>query len=212
MKLRTLDQVTTAIDDDLAWRKRELTTAKFLWEGAREKERDVALRAAAVLAYAHWEGFVKEAARVFLNFVQFQGLDYCDLQPGVIALTLRSQLKIAEDASRVAVHTSVVAFLVSDLKRAAEIPWDTACSDIGNMTFQAFEDIARMLGIDCSRYATKARLIDERLVRTRHLIAHGKRVPVTETEAAEIHGLAVSLIEDFRVDSENALALASYRR
>ena len=80
------------MDDELAWRKRELTTLKHMVERARSHEKVFLLRAAVCVLYAHWEGFVKAAATSYASFVDAQGLRYRDLAPNFVALGLRAEI------------------------------------------------------------------------------------------------------------------------
>lgn len=78
MKIRTESQLSDAIDNDLIWRKKELTQLKFLLEsvaGRGDRESTV-LRGAVTLVYAHWEGFVKLAGLSYLEYVSGQRLRF----------------------------------------------------------------------------------------------------------------------------------------
>ena len=66
MRIRSLDELNRFLDNDLAWRKKELTTINFMVSRSREHERGILLRAAICVLYAHWEGFIRNAATSYI--------------------------------------------------------------------------------------------------------------------------------------------------
>jgi hypothetical protein len=94
MTIRTFEQLNTALSEELAWRKRELTGLKFLVEKPpRGGSQTILLRAAIALLYAHWEGFIKAASNAYLEFVSFQRLKNSQLAKNFLALSVRSVLR-----------------------------------------------------------------------------------------------------------------------
>ena len=71
MSLRTIEQLSDHISNDLAWRKKELSEIKALIETRRfSSQRHRALvRSGILILYAHWEGFIKSASRYYLEYV-----------------------------------------------------------------------------------------------------------------------------------------------
>jgi len=60
MSIRTLEQLTDHLANDLAWRKRELSEVKGLVEAknASDQRHRALLRSGVCILYSHWEGFV----------------------------------------------------------------------------------------------------------------------------------------------------------
>src|SRR5690606_30193343 len=74
MKVRTLEMFCDFLDEELAWRKKELSVLKNLVErdlGTFSHNKALA-RCGVALLYAHWEGFVRIAGTSFLEFVLMQ--------------------------------------------------------------------------------------------------------------------------------------------
>ena len=67
MKLRTVENLIDFLNEDIAWRKKELSSLKNNILQANVKLRLTAIRAGVVLLYAHWEGFIKRSAEAYLN-------------------------------------------------------------------------------------------------------------------------------------------------
>ena len=74
-----------------------------------------------------------------------------------------------------------------------------------------FRDIVLMLGLDYSRFATKAVILDERLVDNRNSIAHGKYLVVQFDEYIDLHDEILGIMSDFYNQIDNAALLGSYR-
>ena len=137
MRIRSLDQLIQALDDDLVWRKRELTTVNFMLANPRTHQRSPLMRAAICLLYAHWEGFVKTAATSYVSFIATRGLRYRDLTPNFVALGLRTEIREAGQSNRPMNHTAIVARLMSDLKMSDSVK----CSNLNS-------EIDWLLGLD----------------------------------------------------------------
>ncbi|PLS84135.1 MAG: hypothetical protein CYG60_19545 [Actinobacteria bacterium] len=200
------------LDAELSWRRRELTNMRFLALGGRRHEQEVLLRAGVCLMYAHWEGFVKDAATCYVNYVALKGLKYRDLSPSMVALGLRGKLRAAEETNRVTVHTEVTNFLLSDMHENAKLPWADAVTTRDNLNSEVLREILHLLDLDHQPYETKRVLLDQRLLRKRNEIAHGEHSPVSRTDYDELHAEVLDLLDRFRDDVENAAQLKRFQR
>lgn len=93
MKVRSLDELDSKLDGDLSWRRREFTTLKFMIGSARAHEKQVLLRAAITLLYAHWEGHIKHCALTYLIYLKSIGVRYCDMTDNFLQLSLSERFK-----------------------------------------------------------------------------------------------------------------------
>lgn len=212
MKIRSVTELVDFLNEELSWRKRELTTMKFLISSSRDHEREVMLRAGLCIIYAHWEGFVKSAATSYVNYVALKGLRYCDLSPSMVALGLRTKLRAAEATNRVTVHAEVTGFLLSNMRENANLPWADAVSARDNLNSGVLQEILHLLDLDYRPYETKKVLLDERLLHNRNKISHGERLHVTSTDYDELHSEVLNLLDMFRDDVENAALIRRFRR
>jgi len=212
VKIRSASQLSDLLDEEIGWRKKELTTVNFMIARRREHERRALLRSAICALYAHWEGFVKAAATAYVCLVATQGLTYADLTSNFIALGLRSRIKAAALAKKVAPYAELTAYLLFGLADKASISWDDAIDTQSNLSSEILEDILHALGLDGTPYLTKKALIDESLVRSRHLVAHGQYLDIEQSDYQRVYQEIIKLMEQFRTDIENAAALHSYRR
>ena len=63
MKLRSADQLLTLLDNEMAWRLKEMHELRSAVKAAKGTNIDTHIRAGVAMLYAHWEGFVKAAAK-----------------------------------------------------------------------------------------------------------------------------------------------------
>ena len=213
MSIRTLGQLSESLDDDLQWRKRELTTAKFMLEKSRSHEKEFMLRAGICLLYAHWEGFVKLAATSYVSFVALRGLRYRDLSANFVALGLRQQIRNAGQSNRPTIHTELTERLMSDLsERYHRIDWENSIDIRSNLNGETLREILALLGLSSEEYLPKEQLLDKKLLANRNLVAHGDRVEIDPDDYDILHTEIIGLIDRFNTDVQNAAATEQYRR
>jgi hypothetical protein len=118
MKIRTLEQLSDCIANDLAWRKKELSALKGLIQSSStssaSKQR-VLLRSGSTILYAHWEGFIKFAASKYLEYIAMQKLRYEELSSNFVALSFKKQLETASTTKKATVFTEAIDFIRSQL-------------------------------------------------------------------------------------------------
>ncbi len=212
MRIQSLDQLVEFLDEELAWRKRELTTLKFMLEKPRDHEGQLLLRAGICLLYAHWEGFVKAAATSYISFVATRGLRYSDLAPNFVAIGLRSRIIQAGRSNLPTLHTNLVTELTSGLSERAIIGSEEVVPTQGNLNSKLLNEIFCLLGLDGKEYLLKGHLLDQRLLANRNLVAHGERPEISSSDYEDLHSEIIQLVEWFRTDIENAAVASAFRR
>jgi len=198
LSVRSVAQLDYELDKRSAWRKKELTTLRFIVDSAVSHEQDVICRAAAALLYAQWEGFVKDAGTLYLQFISNQDLKLGELTENLMALCAKGRIKQCSKSDNIAPYIDVVILLSKAGGKSTAIPWKNAIETRSNLDGDALENIARMLGLDFSPYAIKRKTVIDRLVHLRNGIAHGVGYPVDRDDYDMLHKEIVGLIDRFR--------------
>lgn len=176
----------------------------------RDYEKRIMLRVAVCLLYAHWEGFIKQAATAYISYVSTRGRRFRDLTPNFVALGLRGLITTAGASNSPVLHTQLVASLRSRLGDNANLQWSNAVNTGSNLNSKVLGEILCLLGFDPTEYVSSGPLIDQRLLKNRNRIAHGEREELEPEDYEFLHERIFQLIDQFRTDVENAAALRSY--
>lgn len=206
MKTRTTEQLIDAIATELSWRRKELTDLRYLVlqaPGSRTRQ-DVLTRAAVALLYAHWEGFVKATAEVYLEFVCMQRCKNSELADSMLAIMIRSKLRAAQVSKKIAAHIDLVDFFRTQMHECATLPYKNAIRTEANLSSTVLLEILTTLGIDASQYESKKHVLDDQLLAKRNHIAHGANLDVEVSDYLRLHEEILSLMNLLRNQIENA--------
>jgi hypothetical protein len=176
-----------------------------------DNQGDTYIRIAVTMLYAHWEGFVRAAAKAYIEFVAMQRLRLCELPSHFIALAIRNIFNSADTTNRTEAHIHVVEFLLSRMSERSVLPWKTAINTKSNLNSEVLRQITATLGLDYADYVTKEKLIDEKLLRTRNEVAHGQYLLIGYQQYVSLHDEVLGLIQLFFNQVDNAASMAAYR-
>lgn len=211
MKIRNLNQLQDTLDGSIAWRIKEISYLKNTVKNARDLKKATAIRAGVALLYAHWEGFVKEAAEAYVNFVANRHLNIDQLSSNFAMLAVKGKIEEIKSSKQAGINISVVDFFRNGLSNTARIDINKAINTESNLSSKVFENIALTIGVKIDRYTTRYNLLDETLLKSRNNIAHGEYLLVDETA---FEGLVVeisTLLRWVKDDIENSAVLGSYK-
>lgn len=209
MKPRELYRLVQRLDRDLSWRRKELTTLKFMVDRDGLDEQSTALRAAVLraaicLLYAHWEGYVKTAATAYVRFVGSLGLKLGDVAPHFVALALRSDIRQAGQTRKSTIHTDLVHRVLHRQDEEFRPNWRKAIDTGSNLNSDALGEILCLIGIDGAGYTDNRPTLDSRLLKGRNSVAHGQYLDIAHEEYSDIHDKIVRLMGTLRDDIAEA--------
>ena len=215
MKIRTEDELQDVIDNEMAWRKKELTAIKVNISSSRKFAKDTALRSGIALLYAHWEGAIKNIAHFYLVYVSNLRLPYNKLKPNFLAISIKHDLSMFETTGKTTLHEKIVISIMRKQSENSNIPTKDIIKTSSNLSSDVFIEIMASIGLDCANYETSYKLIDEVLLNMRNKIAHGERLDqelsLDEARYTEIHDVIFNLIEQFAIQVLNSAALKEYK-
>lgn len=210
--LRTHSQLQDFLDTELGWRMKEIANMKTAVRESAFIAESTMIRAAVPLLYAHWEGFVKNAATGYLNYVNNQGLSYAELRSCFVVFGLKKALIELNDSRKSAASIAAIDFVRDQLGERARLKIDTAINTASNLSSSVLQNILLSVGIDPSGYETRYKLIDESLLKRRNNIAHGEYVDIKREDWAALADEVLVLLRQLKTDIENATTLATFKR
>lgn len=199
MYINTIEDLQKYLDDDIAWRKKELTTINFFIKDNSLKDPDLSARLGIVMVYAHWEGFIKNSGNYYVNYLKQLGLNYSDLKENFVALSLRGQFTNCTATNKTTIHCSIVNVLLNEQNTLANLPADGAVITNSNLNFDTLEEILFTLGLDDASWKKdlelKKALIDYTFLKNRNEIAHGVRTKPTIGDYESVYREIVPLLD-----------------
>lgn len=210
-KIKTLGQLQDSLDIEFSWRLKEIANLKIAVKKSDTLSKKTLVRAFLPLLYAHWEGFIKNTATKYLDFVNGQNLKYCDLQNCFVVFGIKRHINNIISSKKAAVSISTIDLIRSELNNKAKLKIDSAIRTEFNLSSSVFENIATSVGIDTSPYEARYHLIDESLLKRRNYIAHGEYMDIDSEDLRKLADEVLGLLRLFKTDIENAASTSKYK-
>ena len=213
--LKDCDKLIDKIDEELSWRKKELTQLRFIVSTATAENELTILRSSIVLLYAHWEGLVKKLLTLYLEHIVAQGLHNNELKPNFYAMSLSSEFEQFKNTKKVCHYINLTNTILNSTNNIPHIQCDKIIDTKSNLNSELFKELMALLDLDSSIHDTSFNLIDERLLARRNGIAHGenrKRFPLDKDEYDDIHTRIVRIMDDLATQIKDAAVNKSYRK
>lgn len=212
--LKDCDKLIDKIDQELSWRKKELTQLRFIVSTASTENELTILRSSIVLLYAHWEGLVKKLLTMYLKHIVDQGLHNDELKPNFYAMSLSSDFEHFKTTKKVSHYIKLTNTILNNINNIPHIQCDKIIDTKSNLNSELFKELMYLLDLDASIHDTSFNLIDERLLARRNGIAHGenrKRFPLDKKEYDDIHTRIVQIMDDLATQIKDAAENQSYK-
>ena len=179
-----LTEFTNKLDEDFAWRKKELSNLLLL---ANSDNENLIVKSMILMIYSHWEGFVKNTCKLYLKYVSDLEKNLSDLSLNFEAIAIKSKIKSLASSMDSPTLTNELALLdaiygVDQLKFTIDksILRDKEKSIINtqsNLKFDIFSSFLKITGIgDRNCIRSKKHYIDSVLLNNRNIIAHGSKI------------------------------------
>lgn len=212
MKIRTLSQLDDLLDENISWRKKELTAAMYDYAVANEKKQDYYLRVLIVTLYSHWEGFIKQSTEYYLEYISNLGLTLNILKPNFIALSLDNYINNLSNINSINIKQDIITFLVNDLAQKKYQFKKGQVNTQSNLNLEVLKKICLVAGINDILLDIDIVWIDERLLKNRNAIAHGEKLikKDIEFELLELKEKVQNALDIYKSLISNAASLKSY--
>ena len=210
-RIRSSNLAYELLENDFSQRKRELINLR---SELNSKRRTIVLvKSSVLLAYAHVEGAVKSALRVFLTRLNGHGLTWGAVKPRLAHLEIDHRLARQVNSQfrrSVVCDDDTTAFLRTLPNEPIKVDISELVDQIGVINANTLRKILSICGFNLSPYEENLGLLDERLVAWRHELAHGSLVPIELVTAETSVEIAIFLIDSMLADFGNLLVSQSY--
>lgn len=168
----------TQMSADLDWREGELATIKLLLLSAARSDiqKQVLLRAAWALLYAHFEGYVKFCLTVFYDEVAKKKIPRSELPPSTLAFCLSEWIKQLRQQSKMQVVDQVKLYHTDLAGTSADFPEVDTKSNLWPVVLKELLESADISLPSINLHERKL----STLVARRNSIAHGEKNFIAE--------------------------------
>ena len=212
MKIWTIEELSSFLDSDIVWRKKELALLKSIAASDNLKLRqDVIVRSGVALLYAHWEGFIKSSSCAYLDYISKRRLPYERLKSNFVAIKIRHMIGDVSLFNKFNKRKEIVDFIRTGLNESCILSSNTINTQ-SNLSSEVLREIISILDLDYSPFVTKEKLIDEQLVSNRNNIAHGRYLLMDLHDYFDLEKEILVLLSIFKDQIDNAAYLKSYLR
>ena len=200
------------ITGDRSWRLREISDLKTAINRADGNLQRVLLRGLVTICYAHFEGYIRFAARKYLEYVAFRKFKYKEIDrqffrnyflPRLAALST-AKTGIAERCA-----------LIDEILNSSDRPFSRVNDDLvntkANLSFEVFTDICLVCSVPTATFVDKAPFVDVFLLKRRNGIAHGEDTFIEVEDLDELTSETVEIMRTFGDALENHVYLKDYK-
>jgi len=211
VKLRSLDEFSESLNGLVAWRKHELKNLQSFFNSQRTPL-PALVKSALLLAYAHWEGGVKDMASLYLRYVERQRRPRKELNVSFLALASLSAIRSSATSNQLLPYRQVVDFIIHNGDERFRLPNIQLIDTESNLSTNVLKNILMCIGQPeaWSEFEDKQRTIDVALLATRNAIAHTGRTDREEVPLQELLQDVLDLLERFKTLLENSAATKRY--
>lgn len=209
------EQLEKYLDEDLGWRKVEISDLLFLSKTTNNNE--VILKSLILLLYAHWEGYIKKSSKLYIKYISEEKVKLNDLSHNFKAVALKEQISKCIDAKDKLTLANELAFVSSFLKFEnkkfkldvnIDNNFDSGIIDTeSNLKPKVFKNIIEILGLNYKN-ALEARehYINSHLLANRNAIGHGNKFnpntqldfSLTIKDVEKLKTIVFSIIDNFK--------------
>ncbi|MEX7537212.1 MAE_28990/MAE_18760 family HEPN-like nuclease [Providencia rettgeri] len=199
MKIRTLEELDSALDADLSWRKHEISLIVTSVFQAKGRVKLTMKRAAITLMYSHWEGYVKKSSEIYLAYLNRLAPKYCNMKDNFSHISLKNKFNKGFTLKKYNSQKEIFDYITNGLDCGFNVNYEDVIDTESNLKSEQFSNILSQLGLDMQPFELKFNFIDQKLIKNRNAIAHGEFVSDKDVDDAygEISTHLLALIETF---------------
>lgn len=200
------------ITEDRNWRIKEISDLKSAIRRGDSNLQSVLLRALVAICYAHWEGYVRFAAKKFMEHVALRRFHFAELDRQFLRNFFLPRLaSLSTSKTSLAERCSLLDEVLNSSEQQFRRVNDDLINTKSNLNFEVFSDICLVCGVPSKNFEDKTAFIDLVLLKRRNSIAHGEDTLIGLVELDDIAGDTIDLMRGFGDALENHIYRKTYK-
>jgi hypothetical protein len=206
MKIQNRDDFQNSIDEQLSYRKKEISMLKLLFmSNDPQYEKRIINRLIIPQVYSHYEGFIKTSSVLFLYYIKSTYNPRQQIADNIFALQMREKIMDSSKSKSCSIHVGLIEnmrIIPNSLNFDPKKIIDTH----SNLKARYLEEIMFMCGIHFNVYwQNKSFFIDNILLKNRNLISHGERVEIDDATVVQCLSNVSEILEKYKTELEGQL-------
>lgn len=202
-----VERLQERLDKNSSYRKKEIQHLTLTIKEAEGSVQEALLRASFILLYAHWEGFTKDALRLFLKYLNKQKIPLRSIVYNLQTLHHTKQfIDVKQAQKKKKYHELTQAMLIENTKIFKVKETDkNIISTESNLKFEVIEDLLFLLDIEPQNFLlqsttnatleTKKEFIDKVVLNQRNGIAHGETLLIKMEDYEEVRKFILDFMD-----------------
>ncbi len=207
----TKEALSTIFDSDLVWRRKELSDLKQAIRSADEYGRPVLLRALIAMIYAHWEGYAKECATRYFQYLTLRKKPYSDYKRQFYVNSFLIRLEaLYQSKLSIRERCSLINSILDGASGRFSYIHEKLIDTRSNLGTDVMRDICEICDVDSSHFESKRFFLDVLILKRRNAIAHGHQEFIHNDEVDGIVSEILALMAHFSTLLENKVYQGDY--
>ncbi|WP_100401975.1 MAE_28990/MAE_18760 family HEPN-like nuclease [Bacillus sp. FJAT-42315] len=204
------ERLQNKLDRNSSYRKREILNLTIQIESVEGEVQKSLLRASFILLYAHFEGFTKQAIRLFLQHINSEQVPVKELKYHLQTLYhTKKIIDVKQSKRKIKYNELTTAILSGNVEpfKVEERDQDIVSTE-SNLKFDVIEDLLFLIGVTTENFMmisdrrtsidTKQEFINRRILDARNAIAHGENTIITLDEYNEVKNFIIDFIDTLK--------------
>lgn len=200
------------VTEDRNWRIKEISDLKSAIKLGDGSLRKVLLRALVAICYAHWEGYIRFAAKKYMEYVALRRLQFAELDRQFVRNYFLPRLAaLSTSKASLVQQCNIIDEVLNSSEHQFKRVNDDLINTRANLNFNVFSDICIVCGVSLGNFEDNTTFIDHVLLKRRNSIAHGEDTLIGFAELDEIASGTINLMRAFGDALENHVYRKTYK-
>ncbi|MCP1764843.1 MAE_28990/MAE_18760 family HEPN-like nuclease [Bradyrhizobium japonicum] len=198
-------------DNDLTWRRKELSDLKMATKAADNAAKPVLLRAIIAMGYAHWEGYVRTCANRYFEHLTLRRKPFTDYERQIYVNNHLMRLDaLHQSRTSLAARCTLINDILDGKGNRFTFVNPELIDTKSNLNTDVIKDICLICNVDPSPFEQDRAFLDILVLKRRNAIAHGQQEFIRTDEIDDLVANLLALMSTFRSLLENKVYTKTY--